>query len=41
MQNPEVVIFISETKIEKMEGIEVEGGVVVNLLVSQGPLSPP
>jgi len=26
MQNAEVVILISETKIEKMEGIEVEGG---------------
>jgi len=26
MQNAEVLILISETKIEKMEGIEVEGG---------------
>jgi hypothetical protein len=32
MQNAEVVIFISETKIEKMEGLEVEGG-CINLLV--------
>ncbi len=26
MKNAEVVIFISENKIEEMEGIEVEGG---------------